>query len=276
MVPPLRLPGRSGGRSRTSVWLKLPHGSNLRTVRAETGLTPLLDYPAGTVAVRVEEENRATIGEAERWVVADARQTRLGESREQWFGVLRPERGGPDASLAGYEWRRGRKTEERAALQGLAALLRATLSGSADRAVARLQATSDCARCHLPSRPDASWVGEFSEVQRGTDAAGWVQIQSVLLDQAPVETYAPLEQNLDDPAIEFRCGTEPARVEPGARPAISCPDERVAIGHLDVRRALERGDARVERLCRARRYLLEHLAQDARQAFRQSFLDCGL
>ncbi len=276
MVPPLRLPGRRGDRNRTSVWLKLPE-AKLRMVVAEGSGRAELDYPPGTVAVRIEEENRARTSETPRWVVADIRETRVADGNKQWFRVLRPVASGAQAALAGYEWARGERAAERSAMLGFADLLNRVSPASANVALSRLRETADCASCHAAGRPDADRTFELGAVHRGTDAAGFFQVKSVLSDHAPVEAYSPIERNLSDPAIEFRCGEDPAAI--GDSPygkTVGCTDGTVPIGYLDVRAGLARGDERVRGLCRSRGYLFLHLDDAARQAFREAFTVCGI
>jgi hypothetical protein len=147
----------------------------------------------------------------------------------------------------------------------------------ADGAAALVQAQNACPQCHVFARADASYEGEFGSVARGTDGAGLFQIQTVLTDHAPVESYAPREQNSADPNVEVRCGSAPASLEKTKfGSAFRCPTRRVPMGYLNVSRGVQMGDARVLALCRARRYLFEHLDQPGRDAFADAFRVCGI
>lgn len=275
MIPPLRLPGYRSRRDRTEVWLKLAKGGVIQTRYDENQGRHLLEYPPGTDAVRVEYRAWGKDRNAWRWGVADVRGTRI-EKDGQRFYALRPVENRPEASLAGYEWPREDAEAARKASDRLVEKV-AQLASDARRAsaVAKAERTNQCASCHVMARRRNQRPREFGLVNRGTDASGFVLIQTVLEGRAPLETYFPVEHNLTDPFIRFVCdGGAAAARAPGKLP--TCPEDRVPTGVLDVGRALGAGDPRVRRLCEARRYLRDHLDETGRKVFRRSFDECGL
>ncbi len=256
MVPPLRLPGRAALELETRVWLRLPEHSLLEVTRDSSSGRPLLHYPEGAEAVRVE-----TARSARGTSVADARGIRFGAQGSQLLYVLRPHLHGEPTALRGYSWPRA---------DGAAQIQAEQLMGPAVRGLA-------CAACHVPARPDAARVGEFGEVARGTDGAGLFQVQTVLADRVPVESYAPRERNAGDPNLVVHCGAAPAALSSSKfGPVFSCPNDALPVGTLDVSRGVQSGDARVLALCHARRYLYDHLDVNGRAAFREAFRACGI
>jgi len=268
MVPPLRLPGRAATGLETSVWLRLPSGSVLRV----SGEHRLIAYPAGAEAVRVETFRDANAR------VADARGINFLAENQQQFYVLKPSLRGSGNALHGFAWARDDAAAQAQATRLIGDFARGNGTGpAADAAATRAAAQNACVRCHVKARPEARRVGEFAEVARGTDADGLFQIQTVLTDHAPIENYAPREQNAGDPNVTVRCGELPARERATALgPVFECADGQVPIGYFDVAQALKSGDSRARGLCRARRYLFEHLEHDTRRLFGAAFSACGI
>ena len=267
MVPPLRLPQRSL-RNRVEVWLKMPNGSvmNLRFA----GTEPLLRLPPDSVAARVEYLSES---EPMQFYTADVRGTRFGADAEHFF-VLKPTSDVLPAPLHGWSWRRDSTTEQALADEKLAALV-ATDLRPADREeqLRTLRATNACASCHQHARSENVRPEQYGHVNRGTDDSGCFQVQNILRDELPIETYFPLEQNLQDRFISFWCGQEPAAVE---HRHVHCADGSVPRGRLAVREGLLAGDEHVLNVCRSRRYLDEHLSDAARNAFQEALTECGI
>ena len=276
MVPPLRLPGRAARELETSVWLRLPvHG--LLHLKGN-GDRLMLAYPEGTEAVRVEVWQPIDAITNTPSYVADVRGVRFTSPAVQQFFVLKPRSVQDRAALRGFSWPRDDPAAGSRATRLLGDFLGQNLPPrQASQAAARASAQNACAHCHRPARPDARHFGEFNEVARGTDSAGLFQVQTVLSDHAPLESYAPREQNLADPAIEVRCGAVPATQTAGSLgPVFRCSDGAQPVGYLNVQRALAAGDARVIGLCRARRYLHAHMDDAGRGAFSDAFRACGI
>lgn len=267
MVPPLRLPLRTS-RNRVEVWLKIPQGSNLGL--RFSGARPLLGLPPDSVAVRVEYLSES---EPMQFFVADVRGTRFGADAEHFF-VLKPIGDALPAPLHGWSWRRDSAAEQALADHKLTTFLASDL-GPADREqqLRTLRATNACASCHQHARSENARPEQYGHVNRGTDDSGCFQVQSILSDELPVESYFPLEQNLDDRFISFWCGREPAAVE---HRHVHCADGSVPHGLLAVHDGFLAGDEHVLSVCRSRRYLSEHLSEAARAAFRTSLAECGI
>lgn len=272
MVPAVLLPRRNPHQT-VEVWLKLPPDGRLSTVLE--GQRPLLRVPDGTVAARVEKQQAGQKDERD-WRIADVRGTRFGPGGQEMFFVLRPNDRSAAPPLSGWEWRRGVPEQQREATR-LVADLAATLV-PADRAASErrsVEKTSDCASCHVHRRLENLLPNQYGLANRATDASGCFQIQSVLIDQLPLETYFPLEQNVSDPFMHFGCrvGAQ-LRESPGERP--SCSDGSIPWGRFDVRRAREASSEHAEKLCASRRYLFDHLDDAGRQTFREGLVGCGI
>ncbi len=278
MVPPVRLPGRAAPELETSVWLRLPPGSHLSVVNAGNPARALLYYPEGTDAVRVETWHGSAPNGGSSSFVADARGEHFEPRASPRVFVLKPSSASDHTALRGFSWAPSDHAAQQRASDLLAQLSANDLAPEqASGAAARVRAQNACTRCHTLSRADAQRVGEFGEAARGTDGDGLFQIQTVLSDHAPIESYAPRELNLDDAAIEVRCGNGLAERARGAAGLVfRCPERAVPMGYLDVPRALAAGDTRVQGLCRARRYLRDHLDASGRSAFSDAFRACGI
>ena len=55
-----------------------------------------------------------------------------------------------------------------------------------------------------------------------------------------------------------------------------CADDSVPVGRRDISAGLRDGDSYTRSVCAARRYLFEHMDQDARKAFAEAFAVCGI
>ncbi|HZS37272.1 MAG TPA: hypothetical protein VFF06_10610 [Polyangia bacterium] len=259
MVPPARLPTSVDGGDRIEVWLRIPPRGRVGAHRA--GGRWSLDYPPGTVAERREWLRERLI---------DVRGVRLGEPGRDRFFV---EHAITDGRLEGYEWTRARLDDERAVAAQLAERLRA--AGSAAPLVERVRRLGACSGCHerdRAERRDAAALGP----RRATDGAGLFQVETVLADEVPIEAHRPRDLNATDRFVRVQCGAsaaEPTSDANGAR-GWRCADGGVPIARFDLRAALAGGDPRAESLCRARRYLYDHMSSVARAAFANAFRAC--
>jgi hypothetical protein len=260
MNAPIRLPRTPSGRDETVVWLRLPEGAHATAEWLDDQGRYALRFPAGTMAARVESWSG---------VVADVRGTRLEpEGRERFF-VLRPSRSG--SGLTGIEWSRGRRDAQRRATARLAAL-------APDEPAARhLARQNECASCHAHARAANARPNEHGALNRATDANGFFAIESVLEDEAPLESYRPVDPNVGDPYVEVRCGDAAAEVVSGpgeSRPR--CRDARVPHARYDLARALAAGDPHATEVCDSRRALFAWADSSARAAFAGAFGECGI
>ncbi len=271
MTPPIALPGRKSGRSKTEIWLKLPQAPALDVKFAENGQF-LLKFPQGTHLARVESERR----KAGKWWVADVRATRLDEAGE-WFQVYRPSSLDVDAPLWGTEWLRGDVKAQEAADNWVAELAGSLQSTEPRRTSAsqKARANNNCGGCHQYNRPDADRVHQFGPVHRGTDVSGFFVPSTVLRDSAPLEDYAPRELNLDRPFVSVSCpegeltvhGEEPTRQ---AKCSGGAPPRAI----FDLSSALRASDPTARAVCESRRYLLEHMDLEVRSRFQAQWESC--
>ncbi|HEX9621136.1 MAG TPA: hypothetical protein VF989_13425 [Polyangiaceae bacterium] len=269
MVPPVALPTRTPADDRTAVWLRVPEGASIE-VEEKDG-RPLLRFPAGTEAARVESF-RAKDGT---FFVADVRGTRFLSHGREVFYVYRPDadwRG----RLAGYAWPRGDAEREAAAR---AQLFRHVSASAAPRgqaeALRRFARSNECARCHVYARAANDRPFEHGEVNRGTDLSGLFLVQTVLGSEAPLETYQPHDGALDSPYVTVHCAGGPSFIV-GQPARASCKDGSVPRARFDMQRALDAGDARAERVCAARRYLFSRMSDRALARFLGARRECEL
>ena len=264
LVPAIRPPTRTAGPDGVRVWMRLPDGVRFTTQWLRDQARYTVASPAQTVAVRLESIDG---------VLADVRGTRFEPGGIERFFVLRPGDGG----LVGVEWRRGDSAEQRDATSALVALVRRDARGPAgDRAAARIASQNDCANCHAHARPANNIGGEYGLVNGQTDASGLFQIERVLEDHAPLESYGAHDPNVGDPHVVVTCGDAPALVdgEAGAERA-RCAAGRVPIAHLDIARAIAAGDPHAHRVCDSRRAIFDRLDDEGRKAFAAAFAACG-
>lgn len=270
MVPPLRLPLRTM-RNRVEVWLKIPDRGVMSFRQGESG--PLLGLPPDSVAARIESLSANGESEPMQFFAADVRGTRFGANDEHFF-VLKPTSDSLPAALRGWSWLRGSAAEQALADDKLAALVGANLGGAErEERLSALRTTNACANCHVHTRKSNAFPEQFGHVNRGTDDSGCFQVQSILSDELPLESYFPLEQNLDDRFISFWCGGQPA---PVADRQVRCADGSIPRGRLAVREGRLAADEHVLNVCRSRRYLYAHLSDAARNAFEQPLAECGI
>lgn len=295
MVPPVRLPGTSTTLDDVTVWLALPEDGIIHT-RVEPDGQVLLEFPPGTRADRVESR-----GALDKRVVVDVRGTRIAADGAQWMHTYRRAGKGDDTSLFGYAWPRDDAgAHDRATQALLDELAERPPVGqmSADkrqRYLASIERKNECAGCHSYARPANAREGEHGLVNRGTDLSGFFVPQTVLMDSIPLERYGKLDPNLE-PAPQSEPGHDPehtantdprlsagltlscpkdakaAIIERRGRVRAVCPDNAVPSARVDLH-TLEPERARA--VCRARRYLHEHLDAQGRQIFSQAIDDCA-
>jgi hypothetical protein len=251
MVTPLEPPTTPDGRDRITVWLKLPEGEAIAS-------GPSLRYAAGTVADRVEYTGSE---------VTDVRGTRFVAGGIELFHVLRRD----GSALSGHEWRRGDTRLERRAADLVA-------SRADPPARERLRRNNDCASCHQHDRPPAVRA-DTAGPRRATDSSGLYQMLAVLSDLAPIDHHRPRELNVDSPYLHVDCPDgSAAQLHDDGRGVrrYVCADNGVPLGHVDIARARREGEPRALAVCQSRRYLMQHMTRDAREAFAPAFAACGL
>jgi len=263
LAPALRAPSNVDGTDVTEVWLKLPAGSTLRTVRRPEGGVSL-SVPAGTIAHRVE-----LIG----GVVVDVRGTRFEAGGREIFLILRPDSTRGGRKLDGYEWPREDPRQAQTVARLMSDRVRATAGA---RAADRLRSLMDCAGCHPRDKPGLRRPSPAGFPNRPTDGSGLYQILAVLSDQSPLERYRPREMNLDDPFVRIQCdGSAPVtRTARSGGFHVSCADGSVPVGRLDIGAALAAGDERALGVCAARLALEGHMDAPGRDAFAEAFAAC--
>lgn len=295
LTPPVHLPGGTGGRSKTTVWLKLPEGGVIHTEISGGGPSdggsagqgaPTLRFPPGTIADRVEYWRPSP--EAP-FRVADVRGTRIEADGRQVFRVFRPEGEGAEARLFGYEWDRGDAEAKARIHDAIYAAMRSgvgfpwkTTPKRREKAIKVYEVRADCSGCHTPNRPDLTEGPSPINVNRGTDAVGFFTPRTVLVNHAPLEAYRPDDPNAGAACITATCpdGTDatPVTTEKGTR--LKCEGRAVPQGRLDLACALESEDeatrAHGRGVCRSRRALYEHLDQMGRAHFAEAFAACGV
>jgi hypothetical protein len=272
MVNPIRPPSSEDGRTRISVYVRIPGEARIRVVKQ--GETGSLALPEGARAERVEfygDGDRDAAPSAS-WRVLDVRGISF-ERQGQRLRVLRPTASGGNA-LLGIEWNRGEQHDAATTALGdlvLRGLVAApALPAQRKRAAAHLRGLNGCPTCHVPQQPGRRSQRDPGIVNRGTDASGLFQVTSIMHDRLPFETYRPRDTNVGDPLITRFCGE--ARVDAATT---RCPDGSILEGELNVRDGMQRGDLHTRRVCESRRALAQHLDVDARAGFHDSLAECG-
>jgi hypothetical protein len=275
MVPPVRLPSDKSARDRIAVWLKVGtgEGQKINARRLADGRVTLV-FPPGTVADRVE-----SMGDA----VIDVRGTTLDDGGVERFHVYVAEEEAPSA-LVGWEWRRGDFDAEASATRALLAQLHKTrrrMKGEPPpseqqhrNSIMIYERNNNCGACHAHDKPPTT---RGNAVHRATDASGFFVPLSVLAAELPLERHRPWEMNVGDPFLTLRCESgAPRLVERGFARSYVCAGAEVPTARLDVPRALAADDERARAMCASRRYLHEHMSDDARALFADAFVACGI
>ena len=269
MVPGVHIPSPRSDVDLVEVWLTVPDDGLIDAVDGPDG-KPILDFPPGTIADRVEFRG---LGAKRR--VVDVRGTIVGPDNTQTFHVMKPTAGTPEADLFVLSWAR----EDTAAHERATARLKERLADVSpikdwedtkrDAYIKSLGQKNACLPCHTPDRPQNKTQGQHGLVNRGTDHSGFFTPTTVLLDEIPLEPYGGHDLSLTDPAIEIVCG------EGAQRDGRTCDDGQVPLGKWSFVRAWELNPERARQVCAARRYLVEHMAPAARSRFAESLTPCN-
>ena len=259
MVPSIRLPTTPSGNDRITNWLRVPDGERIGVRKLNDGrIVPI--YPDGTIADRIELREPATRPEGiHAWNVIDVRGTQLDGDTER-FHCLQPT---ADGALVGFVWSRGDGAAEHAAADQLVDLVAHHRPGGENDShtarLERLRRLTHCEPCHVHGRRERTQISEGGP-HRPTDGAGFYSILAVLTDESLLEDHRPRDLNAGDPFVTM---TRPRR---GA-----VPRARVAFV-----RALAAGRDHERAVCKSRRYLFDHMNDEARGAFADAFAACSI
>jgi hypothetical protein len=285
MDAPVRPPTSEDGRERIVVYLKLPAGGVVTSHAVEAESRVSLEYPAGTVADRVEYVGSGpidTLPQAD-WRVMDVRGTSFRAAGEE-FHVYRAPKDARSSALLGVAWPRGDAEAQEEATSALVGLVEDDrifsprfVEGHA-RFTTELRFLNDCGGCHVHDRAPRLREDAPPAPNRGADSSGLFQVPTVLSDRAPLETYRPRNANADDPFVRFVCGAseEPAIVDKGGLGHVTCAGGEVPEGVLDLGTAIRLSDAHALRVCASRRSLFEHLDEEGKTAYRSAMAECDL
>jgi hypothetical protein len=271
---PIRLPERAGGKNKTEIFLKVPAGRSLDLARR--GERWELSYPTGTHAARVESVLRDG-PKGPTWTVADIRATEFVEQGQE-FQVYRPESREVGAALIGVSWRRGDVRAQKHADEWIEEAAKLGVSARAkERAARKARSDNACTSCHAPFRPDARTERQFGAVHRGTDAGGLFVPRTIVENAAPLENYAPVERNWDDPFITVSCddGDPPRLVEGKKGTRAVCASGAVPRATFGLDEAMEAGDEHGLSVCASRRALFALLPSRWQRHFFARLAECG-
>ncbi len=266
MAPTVRMSVPTGGEAITRVYLRVPDGA--KVTLAAPGSRSLL-LPPGTESDRVSfVRDRAGRERA----VDDVRGTRWDARGTEYFHVYLPSDAGTDAALAGVEWRRDDREEEKRATAWLVSWGRthrspasgATMDGDDAERFASL---NHCQSCHVADKPEAT-RDDDEMPPWPTDARGLYVPLAVFAPHAILSTSSSFDDpNVDDPFVDIRCARGKARLHggPGSH-WLTCADG-MPVGERDLSAAIKAHDDYASRTCRARRYLFAHMDDPARTVF---------
>jgi hypothetical protein len=275
MVPPVRLPTDKVNDNAIQVWVKLPAGGTITGTWLEPQHRFSLKFPAGTIADRVEiykHEAKAMLVVRD---IEDVRGARIDSDGHSIFHVYEPVPGGDAGWLKGYEWRRTDNEGDRLAGEALIKLYYLGHGQDAEAEIQGFRRTNQCGACHQPDRPAPKVAAR--PMLHASDSHGFYQPLAVLEDSMTVRTHRKWDLNADDPFVSVWCGAQKvAAITDGDSRGYKCPDEAAAVGRLDLRAALAAKDVHALQVCKARRYLFDHMDRTAREAYRPSFEECSI
>ena len=279
MVPPVRLPSDTRNDNLIKVWLRIPDGGRIALEWVADQQRHSLRFPPATIADRVEtmrNERKAllTINGIE-----DVRGATIDANGATRFHVYEPVPGGPPDRLKGFEWLRTDNAADDLAADSLVALFYPHASPAAKSESEDFRRLNQCGACHQPNQPAPLTAGARLPGRSNllTDTHGFFQPITVLEDSMAVRSSRPWDLNADDPFVSVSCGSErTSAITEGSRRGYRCPNGEQPIGRLDVPAALAKRDAHAIQVCESRRYLFDHMDQQARAAFGPSFAECAI
>ena len=263
---PTHLPSSHPRIDQVEVWLKLPAHGKIEATIGPNG-EPLLDFPVGTIADRVEY-----VGVDSERRIADIRGAEILPASKQRFHVYRPKGTSATDPLFGVQWTKGDQAAHRKATERLIDKLRglppATKMPNEQRRAAffdDIRRKNQCLPCHEPKRPNNSVSNEYGLVNRGTDGSGFFTPTTLMRDEIPLESYGRHDLSYLDPGVEVRC---PSGDKLENR---TCASGAVPVGRWHPQQNRER----LRRVCEARRYLWDHMSKKAKAHFPDSMTVCS-
>lgn len=285
LVPAVRLPTTDGREHRIRVFLRLPEGRRIRVDWvAEQGRDSgprgredkSVRLPVGASIDRVESwRYHEPSGEA-RETVVDVRGLRMTSDGPRYH-VLRPASDAPNAPLLGWSWPAGDEAAHAEATGRLEHFLRGRPAPVMKRElhddeIAGVVANNACGSCHMKDLP--ADVDRTTAPPRASDGDGGFALLMVLSREMPISGARPLDLDHRDPFVQLTCrgGARLASLAPMPQ----CKGGESPVAARDVAAGLAVGDPYTQRVCESRRFLWDHMDTPAREAFADSFRDCGL
>lgn len=278
MVGPVRLPTDKTIGEHIAVWLRIPKGGKIAVHRLPGQTRYTMKFPPGTVADRVDSSENEHDAMQVIHGVADVRGARIGADGETWFHDYEPVPGEPIKWLRGYEWLRTDPGGDNLAADSLIKLFYPGSPAKAKEEMAEFRSLNQCGACHQENRPVPVTASADGSSFKETDADGFFQPIAVLTDAMSLVNTRPWDLNAGDPYITVWCGRKKAQLilKGNSYRRYTCPDHSVPTGRLDIVAALRHGDSHALKVCAARRYLYEHMTEDARKAFTLGFAECSI
>jgi hypothetical protein len=98
----------------------------------------------------------------------------------------------------------------------------------------------------------------------------------VLTDEAPMETYRPIDPNADDAFVRYVCGDGSTPDGPRGTTRVRCANGDVPTLRYALREALAAGEPHARAVCESRRALAGWMTARARRTYAAAFSVCGL
>ncbi|HET6583758.1 MAG TPA: hypothetical protein VFG69_09925, partial [Nannocystaceae bacterium] len=276
LVPAVRLPTSLDQQDRIQVFVRLPEGGKIRVDWLGTQDRHTVRLPVGASIDRVESWRYHEPSGEVRETVVDVRGLRMTSDGPRYH-VLRPASGAPRAPLLGWSWPADDPAAHAEATDRLETFLRGRPAPVMKREldeheIASVVANNACEACHR--RDLAEDEGREAAPRRASDHDGGFALLMVLARQMPISSARPLDLNHRDPFVQLSCrdGTRLVSLSPMPR----CRDGESAVATRDVAAGLASGDAYTHRVCESRQFLWDHMDAHAREAFADSFRECGL
>ncbi len=276
MVLPILLPTKRLVilNERIKIWLYIPPGKKISAKWIESQKRYTLVYPSGTIADRVEQVNSFTLpwGTHVR-AIGDVRGTRIDDKGGEFFHVYGPSLK-EEEWILGFEWPRVNQEVDKLAREKLIHLYFPNFEkeGASSRAAAGFRTA--CTNCHKHDNPPRLMKSELFE----SDSAGFFNPIGVLQDSLAIRDQRPWDWNADNSYISVWCGNIQVKAEVNgeSRKYPACKNGEAPIGKLDLKLALQKGDAHAKALCESRRFLFNNMDSFARDSFKNAFEKCGI
>jgi hypothetical protein len=278
MEPPVRLPTDKSIHEYVMVWLRIPAGKSVGVQWLPDQKRYTLNFPAGTVADRIDgganqEQAMFTVNG-----IADVRGATIAADGKTWWHVYEPVPGKSSKWLEGYSWLRGAPAGDDLAADTLLRLYYPGAPARAKQEMAMFRRLNQCGACHQADRPVPTTAENSGVALPETDADGFYQPITVLTDSMTLVNDRPWDLNADDPYITVWCGNDKATLTTTGESyrRYTCPRNVAPVGRLDMAAALQHKDPHAMKVCAARKYLYAHMDRQGREAFAGSFDECGI